>query len=180
MDVNGLVVGDKSTHGGVIITGDPLMTIGGKPVARIGDLHSCPQFYPTIPPIPHAITPIIPGQNVPVRTLISGRQAAVEGDLTGCGAKLIAQFKLTTAISIGALVVGGLMAAASMIRSTRTEVTANGSVTTPNPNNLTDEQITMIDNKVLNYETLYNKIVKPPVETVKETPPVTNENCNCK
>lgn len=84
-----LTVGCPSNHGGQIITGDPTMKIDGKPVARIGDLHSCPQFYPTIPPIPHAVTPIIRTANIPIRGTVNLREFAYEGDTTACGAQLL-------------------------------------------------------------------------------------------
>lgn len=79
----------KSDHGGFIITGDATMMIDGYPVARIGDLHSCPLVYPTVPPIPHSITPIIMTAKIESRPLINGMPAAFEGDTTGCGAVLM-------------------------------------------------------------------------------------------
>jgi uncharacterized Zn-binding protein involved in type VI secretion len=84
-----LTVGCFSTHGGVIITGDPLMTINGKPVARIGDLHACPLFYPFVVPVPHAVQPIIPGPCSAQRPTVNGRPLALSGDLTPCGAVLL-------------------------------------------------------------------------------------------
>lgn len=80
-------VGDMSSHGGTIITGSPTMTVDGKPIARIGDLHSCPQFYPG--GVPHAVTPIIAGAAVIARPTVDGRPVAVNGDITGCGATLL-------------------------------------------------------------------------------------------
>lgn len=99
-----LTVGCPSNHGGQIITGDPTMKIDGKPVARIGDLHSCPQFYPTIPPIPHAVTPIIRTANIPVRGTVNLREFAYEGDTTACGAQLLkcSSNAFGTALLVGA------------------------------------------------------------------------------
>lgn len=81
-----LTIGCMSSHGGVIITGDPLMTVCGKPVARIGDLHSCPLTYPGF--VPHSVTPIIKTGGTP-RATTNGREVAVANDITGCGASLI-------------------------------------------------------------------------------------------
>lgn len=82
-----LAVGDKSSHGGVIVTGDPIMLIDGKPVARIGDLHACPQTYPG--GVPHSTTPIVEGSACPNRPSIRGIPAALSGDTTTCGAQLL-------------------------------------------------------------------------------------------
>lgn len=82
-----LTVGCMSDHGGVIITGDPTTTSNGKPVARIGDLHSCPQSYPG--GAPHSVTPIVPGSGCQNRGTILGRPIAISGDKTGCGASLL-------------------------------------------------------------------------------------------
>jgi len=80
-------IGCKSTHGGVILTGDPTMLICGYPVARIEDLHACPQSYPG--PVPHSITKIVRGQcNTPRGTISGDKEIAVVGDLTECGAVL--------------------------------------------------------------------------------------------
>ena len=47
-------LGDKTSHGGVIITGAKRTLVNGRPVARMGDKHNCP--------IPgHGTTPIVSG-----------------------------------------------------------------------------------------------------------------------
>lgn len=80
-------VGDMSSHGGTIITGSPTATVNGLPVCRIGDLHSCPQFYPGM--VPHAVTPVIAAAGVIARPTVDGVPIAVSGDITGCGAVLL-------------------------------------------------------------------------------------------
>ena len=35
-------LGDKSNHGGVIVTGASRTLVNGKPLARMGDKHNCP------------------------------------------------------------------------------------------------------------------------------------------
>jgi uncharacterized Zn-binding protein involved in type VI secretion len=88
-EVDILTIGCTSTHGGVIITGDPTFVIGGKPAARIGDLHFCPQSYPG--PVPHAITPIVKGPCGTIRPDSRGIQLAFATDKTGCGAILLSK-----------------------------------------------------------------------------------------
>ena len=38
-----ILVGDRTSHGGVVLQGSHSMVIGGKNVALIGDMVSCPQ-----------------------------------------------------------------------------------------------------------------------------------------
>lgn len=113
-----LTVNCPSNHGGHIITGDPTMKIDGKPVARIGDLHSCPMVYPP-GIIPHAVTPIIIGVPIPNRPTVNGRLIAFEGDMTTCGAKLLkcgsGNAKGVALIVAGALVGIGLLFLASFL-----------------------------------------------------------------
>ncbi len=72
-------MGDISSHGGIIVTGAARTLVGGRPAARMGDLHVCP--------IPgHGQTPIVTGA---LRTLIEGAPNARVGDKTGCGAVII-------------------------------------------------------------------------------------------
>ena len=73
-------LGDKSSHGGVIITGALRTNVNGLPVARMGDLHSCPTPG-------HGVTPIITGS---LTTITEGQPAARVGDMTGCGAVIVA------------------------------------------------------------------------------------------
>ncbi|MBU0699830.1 PAAR domain-containing protein [bacterium] len=59
-------------HGGTIIIGCPTVLIGGKPAARIGDMHVCPMVTPGTPPIPHVGGPITMG----VPTVLIGNMPA--------------------------------------------------------------------------------------------------------
>lgn len=81
------LLGDQSDHGGTIITGDPTATVNGMPIARVGDLHACPLYWGVVP---HGTTPIIPAGCLTSRALINGRPNALNNDLTGCGAKILA------------------------------------------------------------------------------------------
>jgi uncharacterized Zn-binding protein involved in type VI secretion len=72
-------VGDKTSHGGTVISGDMTWGIYGKPVARAGDLTVCPKCKGTFANIEGA------------GDLTSfGQAMARESDKTACGAILIA------------------------------------------------------------------------------------------
>lgn len=75
-----IVLGDVTTHGGVVLEGDSTTTIGGKAVARVGDKVSCPI-------IGHEICAIVTGDQT---TLLEGKAVARHGDMCSCGATLIA------------------------------------------------------------------------------------------
>lgn len=74
-----ITVGCPTDHGGQVISGDPIAKINGKPIAKIGDICSCPI---------HGTTRIVAGPCT-ARGLINGRPTAVSGDMTDCGAKLL-------------------------------------------------------------------------------------------
>jgi len=67
-------VGDTSDHNGVIISGANRTFVNGKAVARIGDMHSCPE---------HGISPITSGSS---SVFVEGRAVARVGDTVACGA----------------------------------------------------------------------------------------------
>ena len=73
-------LGDSSSHGGTVITASSKVRVGGAPVARIGDLHSCPVHG-------HGVTVIASGA---ARCKVEGSPVARNGDVAGCGAVLIA------------------------------------------------------------------------------------------
>lgn len=73
-----IVIGDKTTHGGVVLQGSFSMTVEGKAVALQGDLVACPQCKGNFP--------IIEGA---VNMSSNGRGVALEGMKTACGAELI-------------------------------------------------------------------------------------------
>jgi len=86
-----ITVGDKTDHGGTVISGSPTHDINGRAIARLGDSVRCPLFYPGGKP--HGINKIITahktmtvGDDVPV---------AVEGCKTECGCKLIGSQPVT-------------------------------------------------------------------------------------
>jgi uncharacterized Zn-binding protein involved in type VI secretion len=71
-------VGDKTSHGGEVMTGSANMIIDGKEVARLGDKVTCPTCGDTVIAVgsPTYIT--------------DGQPTARHGDTTACGATLIA------------------------------------------------------------------------------------------
>ena len=72
-------LGDRSSHGGVIITAAMRTVVNGMPLARMGDLHACP--------IPgHGVTPIVTGS---LDTITEGMPNARIGDVTACGAVIV-------------------------------------------------------------------------------------------
>lgn len=72
-------LGDTSSHGGTIITAASRTYANGKPVARKGDLHSCPIEG-------HGVTPINSGSD---SVIVEGQSAARIGDSVACGATIV-------------------------------------------------------------------------------------------
>lgn len=82
-----IVLGDKTDHGGVVISASESSDCDGKGVARVGDKVTCPKKG-------HGnVTTIVTGDST---ALIDGRPAARHGDRTACGATLISSQSLTT------------------------------------------------------------------------------------
>ncbi len=78
-------LGDKTSHGGTVIEASPTTTSGDIAVARMGDKTTCP--------LPgHGSTPITVGDPT---TIVDGKPVARHGDLTACGATLIASQQAT-------------------------------------------------------------------------------------
>lgn len=72
-------MGDKTSHGGTVISGDTTWIIYDKAVARVGDLTVCPKCKGTFP--------ITEGSD---DLSGFGQPTARQGDKTACGAVLIA------------------------------------------------------------------------------------------
>lgn len=81
-----IVMGDKTTHGGTVISADLTFDINGKCVARIGDMTVCPKCKGTFP--------ITSGPSDLVDCV--GNGYARHLDSTACGAKLISSQITTT------------------------------------------------------------------------------------
>lgn len=81
-----IVVGDRTSHGGVVITGSPFSDVDGKAIARIGDKVTCPRKGHG------SVTTIVTGD---VTDIIDGSPIARHGDKAACGATLISSQMLT-------------------------------------------------------------------------------------
>ncbi|WP_420991654.1 PAAR domain-containing protein [Cupriavidus sp. 30B13] len=75
---NLVYVGDKTTHGGKILTGSDRIKVQARRAARVGDLVSCPI---------HGDNPIVSGST---SVTDAGVPLARDGDETRCGSVLIA------------------------------------------------------------------------------------------
>jgi uncharacterized Zn-binding protein involved in type VI secretion len=71
-------LGDKTSHGGVVIQASSSSDVAGVGIARMGDKTVCPT---------HGSAPIISGDSA---FIVDGKPAARAGDKTACGATLIA------------------------------------------------------------------------------------------
>ncbi|MEC7121083.1 MAG: PAAR domain-containing protein [Pseudomonadota bacterium] len=79
-----ITVGAMTSHGGAVLQGSTATTINGVPVARVGDMVSCPMPW-------HGISKIVSGDPT---FLVEGKPVARHGDMTSCGATLIANQQL--------------------------------------------------------------------------------------
>jgi uncharacterized Zn-binding protein involved in type VI secretion len=81
-----ILVGDKTDHGGTVISGAPTSDVDGRQIARVGDQVTCPKKG-------HGgTTTIVSGDPTCV---IDGAPVARHGDKTACGATLIASQSVT-------------------------------------------------------------------------------------
>jgi len=90
MSLKIITVGDKTDHGGVVISGSPDHYIQGRAIARLGDKVACPQFNPGGKP--HGINKIITAHNI---LTVNGVPVAVDGSATECGCKLAGSMPVT-------------------------------------------------------------------------------------
>lgn len=82
-----ILLGDKTSHGGTVISASSTTDCEGKGIARVGDQVTCPKKG-------HGrITTIATGDPT---AMIDGRPAARHGDKTACGATLMSSQSATT------------------------------------------------------------------------------------
>lgn len=79
-------LGDKTSHGGAVITASVTHTISGIGIARVGDKVSCPQQG-------HGVNAIVEGS---ATYTVGGRQVALHGHHCACGCTLIASLATAT------------------------------------------------------------------------------------
>ncbi|MCT8248194.1 PAAR domain-containing protein [Proteus vulgaris] len=79
MNKNIILLGDKTSHGGIVITATSDLIINGKKVAKVGDKVNCPKKG-------HGINSIIEGSS---DFTCQGTALATEGCHTECGCYLI-------------------------------------------------------------------------------------------
>ncbi len=72
-------VGDRTSHGGQVVTGCEKYLVDGKPIARVGDECTCPVHG-------HTGVKIVEGH---VNIIVDGKPMALHGFMTSCGATLI-------------------------------------------------------------------------------------------
>lgn len=80
--------GDTTSHGGRVIASDMTNTVDGKALALLGDMVSCPRcggLYPIV------------NIKADLHMTFNGRPVASDGDITACGATLIASQSTATA-----------------------------------------------------------------------------------
>lgn len=80
-----IVVGDKTSHGGAVVSGTNFSSTGGQLIARKGDQVHCPQCK--------KMTTIIEGDQT---MIVDGQPVALHGHKTSCGAVLISSQRPTT------------------------------------------------------------------------------------
>jgi uncharacterized Zn-binding protein involved in type VI secretion len=96
-----IVLGDKTTHGGTVISADSTTTTHGKPIARVGDMTVCPRCK--------GVFPIVAGAS---NVSTDGVKLARHGDATACGAKLLSSQSFTTQADGGSAAVAAAAAPA--------------------------------------------------------------------
>jgi uncharacterized Zn-binding protein involved in type VI secretion len=77
---NVIRLGDPTTHGGVVLTASSTTRYMGRPVARMGDLVTCPI---------KGHTQCVIAEGDP-EWVVDGQRVALDGAKTSCGAVLIA------------------------------------------------------------------------------------------
>lgn len=87
-----ICVGDTTTHRGRVLEGSATATIDGKPIAGVGHKVLCPQCK--------GVFPILPTGRQYSHTF-DGRETAIEGMKTACGATLIASQSSATFDDVG-------------------------------------------------------------------------------
>lgn len=94
MSLPWIVKGDKTSHGGTVIEGEPAFSTHGKPVAVVGHLATCPKCK-------GGPFPIVSGSP---DFICDGRPVARHGDVTACGASLMSSQGASAWKAVGAAI----------------------------------------------------------------------------
>ncbi|HCT3534377.1 PAAR domain-containing protein [Enterobacter hormaechei] len=81
-----VLLGDKTSHGGKVISASSSITVDGKKAALVGDMVSCPVEG-------HGMNPVVEGS--PHRTF-NGRAVVVDGCKCQCGCTVISSAQNST------------------------------------------------------------------------------------
>jgi len=103
MPRNIIVLGDKTSHGGTVISASMTSSAHGKGWARVGDMVSCPRC--------RGVFPISQGDN---SLLDDGKPVAYDGCKVACGAILISNQAVTTTDPSSGAAPGASVAASSV------------------------------------------------------------------
>jgi uncharacterized Zn-binding protein involved in type VI secretion len=79
-------LGDKTSHGGIVVSASTSHTVRGIGIARVGDMVACPQAG-------HGQNQIIEGSST---FTIGGRKVALHGHHSACGCALIASLPVAS------------------------------------------------------------------------------------
>ncbi len=82
-----IVLGDSTSHGGQVVGASGTTDTNGRRIARVGDQVTCPRKG-------HGGTTVIVSGDPTM--IIDGQPAARHGDMTACGATLIASQSVST------------------------------------------------------------------------------------
>lgn len=128
-----IVMGDRTSHGGVVVEASQLSLTHNKPIARVGDQVTCP--------IPgHGTTVIVEGDPT---MIIDGKPAARHGDKCACGAVLISSQVVSTVGTGGS----GSSRSGSSSASTATSSSSDPSLTVVPKELLFDDKLILIDDE---------------------------------
>lgn len=89
-----ILVGDTTSHGGRVLEGTDAATVNGRAIAGVGHMVACPQCKGTFPILPDTLGRLHPHR-------LHGRDTAVEGMRTACGAVLVASQSTATIEDVG-------------------------------------------------------------------------------
>lgn len=122
-------LGDRTSHGGVVIEGSPTDICMGKPIAFVGHKVQCPKCK--------GVFPIVEGAPV---TTFYGKGVALAGMRTACGAMLIAS-QFTDIVECG----GGSAGAGQKSDASTSSSTLRAAKAAPSDTSRFDDKFVLVD-----------------------------------